>query len=53
MPKGVFTQADLTRAIKPALDLGLSVCRYEIDRNGKIVVFTSEDANQPSKNDWD
>lgn len=37
-----FRQADIQRAIKPALKLGLTIARYEIGPGGEIVVYTAE-----------
>jgi hypothetical protein len=37
-----FTQGDITRAVKGAVKAGLNVQRFEIDRDGKIVVFTGK-----------
>jgi hypothetical protein len=30
-----FKRSDVTKAVKGAVDAGLSVCRIEIDKNGK------------------
>lgn len=38
-----FTTADIMRALKPALTLGLTVTRYEIGKDGQIVVYTTAD----------
>jgi len=37
-----FTQGDITRAVKGAVKAGLNVQRFEVDRDGKIVVFTGK-----------
>ena len=37
-----FTQSDITRAVKGAVKAGLNVQRFEVDRDGKIVVFTGK-----------
>lgn len=42
--KARFTQADIQRAIKPAVDLGLPVLGYEITKDGTIVVHTASAA---------
>ena len=44
MPRGTlkFTEGDVTRAVRGAVMAGLNVQRYEIDREGKIVVFTGK-----------
>lgn len=38
-----FKQIDVTRAAKGALAAGLDVVRMEIDREGKIVIYTKAD----------
>lgn len=38
-----FKQIDVTRAAKGALAAGLDVVRMEIDRDGKIVIYTKAD----------
>jgi len=49
-----FKQGDVTKAIKGAVNAGLAVKRFEIDRDGKIVVFAGRPDNQPaSTNEWD
>ena len=55
----IFTQGDITRALKAAAKAGLSVRRFEIDLSGRIVV----EAGQPeaslsspanaNANEWD
>jgi hypothetical protein len=40
----VFTQAQVSRAVRGALKAALTVSRVEIDASGKIVVICSEDA---------
>jgi hypothetical protein len=40
----VFTQAQVSRAVRGAIKGGLTVSRVEIDASGKIVVICSEDA---------
>jgi hypothetical protein len=40
-----FTQESVTRALKAAVAAGMNVLRYEIDRDGKIVVVTGEGAS--------
>jgi hypothetical protein len=56
MSKGqhTFRQSDVTKALKAAMNAGVSVRRFEIDREGKIVVIT--DGTLPSAtaaNEWD
>ena len=49
-----FKQGDVTKAIKGAVNAGLAVKCFEIDREGKIVVFAGRPDNQPSMtNEWD
>ena len=40
-----FTQADVTRAIKAVVDIGLTPTRIEIDREGTIALFFDESAD--------
>jgi hypothetical protein len=37
-----FKQTDVTKALKAALKAGVSIQRYEIDRDGKIIVHASK-----------
>ncbi|MGY3387782.1 hypothetical protein ACVWW6_000373 [Bradyrhizobium sp. USDA 3311] len=56
MSKGqhTFKQGDVTKALKGAVNAGLSVKRIEIDRQGKIVVFTGESGpSAATGNEWD
>jgi hypothetical protein len=46
-----FTQSDITRAAKGAADAGLNVQRVEIERDGKIVVFTGKQPKHPEIED--
>jgi len=49
-----FKQGDVTKALKGAVNAGLSVKRVEIDRNGKIIVITGDPApSAVSGNEWD
>jgi hypothetical protein len=49
-----FKQGDVTKALKGAVNAGLSVKRVEIDRNGKIIVITGDRAQSAlSGNEWD
>jgi len=48
----LFNRNDLRRAIRSAQEMGLSVDRFEIDPDGKIVVHTREgESGEP--NPWD
>jgi hypothetical protein len=53
MPRGAqkFTEGDVTRAVRGAVKAGLNVQRYEIDREGKIVVFTGKQPKHPNVED--
>lgn len=48
-----FKQVDVTRAAKGVVAAGLKVGRIEIDRDGKIVVYTGEADASRAANDWD
>jgi len=50
-----FTQTDLTRALRGAAAAGQPVQRFEIDREGKIVVFVGkpEEQEELGDNEWD
>ncbi len=55
MPNGKATikQSEITRALKAAKEAGLDVARYDIDRDGRIRVFTVADQEGIVVNDWD
>jgi hypothetical protein len=46
-----FTQFDVTRAAKGAVKAGLTVQRVEIDREGKIILFTGKQPKRPDDED--
>jgi hypothetical protein len=49
-----FKQRDLTRALRAAAKAGHPVQRFEIDREGKIVVFVKpEPREKAGENEWD
>jgi len=50
-----FKQRDLTRALRAACAAGQPVRRFEIDREGKIVVFVGklEQREEVGGNEWD
>ena len=49
-----FEQGDVTKALKGAVNAGLSVARVEIDREGRIVVITGRPDQSPLElNGWD
>jgi hypothetical protein len=50
-----FRQRDLTRAVRGAIEAGLSVARVEIDSEGKVVVVVGEPnkVEEQPPNEWD
>lgn len=50
-----FRQRDMAAAIKAARQAGCEVVKVEVDKEGKIVVWTSGDAASQSHpaNEWD
>jgi hypothetical protein len=49
-----FRQGDITKAVKGAVNAGLSVKRVEIDKAGKIILFTGAGGEpSTSANEWD
>jgi hypothetical protein len=49
-----FTKTDLTHALRAASAAGQAVQRFEIDCEGKIVVFVGEPGEQLREtNEWD
>lgn len=38
-----FKQRDVTQALRAAMAAGIKVARYEIDKQGKIVVIAAQD----------
>jgi hypothetical protein len=49
-----FKQGDVTKALKGAVNAGLSVKRVEIDKDGKIIVFTGDMLpSAVTGNEWD
>lgn len=44
-----FRQADIARAVKGARAAGLSIQSVEIDANGKIVIVSATDRQQPGR----
>jgi len=46
-----FTQTDVTNAVKGAVKAGLNVQRVEVEKDGKIVVFTSKQPKHPNVED--
>lgn len=50
----IFKQVDVKRAVKGVLTAGLGIANVEIDRDGKIVIYTGDGAeNVREPNDWD
>ena len=53
-----FKQRDVTKALKAAVKAGIAIERFEIDKDGKIVIVTSKaeeavNGDNPEKNEWD
>jgi hypothetical protein len=52
-----FKQQDVTRALRAAAAAGMKVERYEIDKDGKIIVVTGKPqepaAESRGGNEWD
>jgi hypothetical protein len=52
-----FRQQDVTRAVKAVTAAGVHIARIEIDKAGKIVIITTDLADQPGEsaeaNEWD
>lgn len=59
MPRApsTFRQQDVTRAVKAVAAAGVHIARVEIDKTGKIVIITTDVADQPGEstevNEWD
>jgi hypothetical protein len=47
-----FKQGDITKAIKGAVNAGLSVRRVEI-QEGKIIAFAGQPEKGATENEWD
>lgn len=51
-----FRQSDLTKALKAAQAAGIKIARYEVDRDGKIVVISgkpdTDTAQDTANNDF-
>ena len=53
-----FRQSDLTRALKGARAAGIGISRFEIDKDGKIIVVIGKPTEAPEPNstecnEWD
>jgi hypothetical protein len=48
-----FKQGDVTKALKGAVNAGLKIRRVEIDKTGKIILFTGAAGEPTSANEWD
>ena len=48
-----ITQAELTRYLKAFRDAGTPVARTEIDRDGKVVIYSTDSAGDDRNNPWD
>jgi hypothetical protein len=54
----IFRQTDLTRALEGARAAGIEIERFEIDKDGKIVVVAEKSPESPrdgedERNEWD
>lgn len=47
-----FTQADIKRAVVGALASGLGIQKIEIDRDGKIVIITTQAKPVADNDEW-
>ena len=53
-----FKQREVTKALKAAVKAGIAIERFEIDKNGKIIIVTAKakdavNGDNPEKNEWD
>jgi hypothetical protein len=52
-----FRQQDVTRAVKAVTAAGVHIARVEIDKTGKIVIITADEADRLGEtteaNEWD
>ncbi len=53
-----FRQRDVTKALKAAVKAGIAIERFEIDKDGKIIIVTAKaedvvNGDNPEKNEWD
>lgn len=48
-----FRQQDVTRAVKAVTAAGVNIARVEIDKSGKIVIVTADEAPSREGNEWD
>ncbi len=53
MPRASLTQTELTRYLKAYRDAGIPVVRSEISRDGKVVIYSTEDPPKGDNNPWD
>jgi len=49
----LFKERDVTRATKAVLAAGLHVARFEINKDGVIVVVPGKAEMTPESNEWD
>ena len=47
-----FTQANVKRAVMGALSAGLGIQKIEIDRDGKIVIITTQAKPVADNDEW-
>lgn len=48
-----FKQIDVTRAVKGVTAAGLLVVGVKIERDGNIVILTTDGGQTAERNDWD
>lgn len=51
--KAKFTQADVTRAVKGAVQGGLPISRVEVDQDGRIIILAGSPKKLDACNEWD
>ena len=47
------TQAEITRCLRAARDAGIPVARFEISRDGKVIVIAGDPEQRSEPNPWD
>jgi ABC-type sugar transport system substrate-binding protein len=51
--KATVTQAEITRALRAARDAGIPVARFEIGRDGKVIIIAGDPGQRNEPNPWD
>lgn len=49
----LVSQTEITRCLKAAQAAGIAVARYEVTRDGKVIVYSTADRSGEVANDWD